>query len=51
MLFRSDPPVVISRKPVQGRGSDVEDRRGHRRRLVRSTAVFAGATGLSRGSG
>ena len=48
MLFGSDPPVVISRRPGRSGGSAVERRGGHRRRLVRSTAIFSAATGLSR---
>src|SRR5260221_6808158 len=44
MLFRGDPSVVTS-KPSRRGG---EGAQAHRRRLVRSTAIFAGATGLSR---
>src|SRR6516164_11830984 len=47
MLFRGDPSVVntsASRGGDEGRTG----RQAHRRRLVRSTAIFGVATGLSR---
>src|SRR5215471_6801959 len=46
MLFRGDPSVVTS-KASRG-GPPAENARSHRRRLVRSTAIFGFATGVSR---
>jgi putative peptidoglycan lipid II flippase len=43
MLFRGDPSVVTSRASRGGAGAGA-----HRRRLIRSTAIFGLATGASR---
>src|SRR5205085_3856400 len=48
MLFRSDPSVVTSSASRAGGGAADGGKQSHRRRLVRSTAIFAAATGLSR---
>jgi putative peptidoglycan lipid II flippase len=46
MLFHGDPTVVTSKASRGGgRGGDAEH---HRKRLVRSTAIFGAATGASR---
>ncbi len=48
MLFRGDPSVVTSSASRGGAPPGGEGTRAHRKRLVRSTAIFAAATGLSR---
>src|SRR5262249_52682971 len=47
MLIRSDPPVVTSRASRGGAQGGVGGR-SHRRHLIRSTAIFGAATGISR---
>jgi len=47
MLFRGDPSVVTSNASRRGMPTG-EDAQTHRRRLVRSTAIFGFATGVSR---
>ena len=47
MLFRGEPTVVTS-NASRGEMPTGEDAQGRRRRLVRSTAIFGFATGVSR---
>ena len=47
MLFRGDPTAVTSRAS-RGGSQGGEGRRSHRRHLIRSTAIFGAATGVSR---
>jgi len=47
MLFRGDPTVVTSRAS-RGGSQGGEGGRSHRRHLIRSTAIFGAATGVSR---